>query len=142
MTAVAQALRDKTAVVGTGLLIGTYPDRTALSLAVDAYQMALDDAGLKREDVDGMIQLSFGYDYDRFLEAVGTDVRYAYQGWSHGRFVAPMLQHAAMAVATGMCKAIAIVHGRRRKAYGQTADHEMWRQGPKITRQPGKRGCP
>jgi acetyl-CoA acetyltransferase len=56
-------------------------------------------------------------------------VRYAYQGWSHGRFVAPMLQHAAMAVATGMAKAVAIVHGRRSKAYGQTADHEMWRQG-------------
>ena len=56
-------------------------------------------------------------------------MRYAYQGWSHGRFIAPMLQHAAMAVATGMAKAVAIVHGRRRKAYGQTADSEMWRQG-------------
>lgn len=129
MTEVAQALRDKTAVCGTGLLLGDYPDRTALSLAVEAYQLALDDAGMRREDVDGIIQLSFGYDYDRFLEAVGTDVRYAYQGWSHGRFIAPMLQHAAMAVATGMAKAVAIVHGRRRKAYGQTADHEMWRQG-------------
>ena len=129
MTEFAHALRDKTAVCGAGLLLGDFPDRTALSLAVDAYQLALDDAGLKREDVDGIIQLSFGYDYDRFLEAVGTDVRYAYQGWGHGRFIAPMLQHAAMAVATGMAKAVAIVHGRRRKAYGQTADHEMWRQG-------------
>lgn len=72
MTEVAQALRDKTAVCGAGLLLGDFPDRTALSLAVDAYQLALDDAGLKREDVDGIIQLSFGYDYDRFLEAVGT----------------------------------------------------------------------
>ena len=129
MTEFAHALRDKTAVCGAGLLLGDFPDRTALSLAVDAYQLALDDAGLKREDIDGIIQLSFGYDYDRFLEAVGTDVRYAYQGWGHGRFIAPMLQHAAMAVATGMAKAVAIVHGRRRKAYGQTADHEMWRQG-------------
>lgn len=129
MTEVAQALRDKTAVCGTGLLIGSYPDRTPLSLAVEAYQLALADAGMKREDVDGIITLSFGSDYDRFLEAVGTDVRYAYQGWSHGRFIAPMLQHAAMAVATGMAKAVAIVHGRRKKAYGQTADHEMWRQG-------------
>lgn len=129
MTEVAQAVRDKTAVCGAGLLLGDFPDRTALSLALDAYRLALDDAGLKREDVDGIIQLSFGYDYDRFLEAVGTDVRYAYQGWSHGRFVAPMLQHAALAVATGMAKTVAIVHGRRRKAYGQTADHEMWRQG-------------
>ena len=129
MTDTAQAMRDRTAVSGVGLLLGKYPERTSLSLAVEAYDSALADAGLERKDVDGIIQLSYGYDYDRFLEAVGADVRYAYQGWSHGRFVAPMLQHAAMAVATGMAKAVAIVHGRRSKAYGQTADHEMWRQG-------------
>ena len=129
MTETAQAMRDRTAVSGVGLLLGKYPERTSLSLAVEAYDSALADAGLERKDVDGIIQLSYGYDYDRFLEAVGADVRYAYQGWSHGRFVAPMLQHAAMAVATGMAKAVAIVHGRRSKAYGQTADHEMWRQG-------------
>ncbi|MEI6316986.1 MAG: hypothetical protein WCS09_00620 [Pseudomonadota bacterium] len=129
MTETAQAMRDRTAVSGVGLLLGKYPERTSLSLAVEAYDIALADAGLERKDVDGIIQLSYGYDYDRFLEAVGADVRYAYQGWSHGRFVAPMLQHAAMAVATGMAKAVAIVHGRRSKAYGQTADHEMWRQG-------------
>ena len=122
-------MRDRTAGSGVGLLLGKYPERTSLSLAVEAYDIALADAGLDRKDVDGIIQLSYGYDYDRFLEAVGADVRYAYQGWSHGRFVAPMLQHAAMAVATGMAKAVAIVHGRRSKAYGQTADHEMWRQG-------------
>jgi hypothetical protein len=101
MTETAQALRDRTAVSGVGLLLGKYPERTSLSLAVEAYDIALADAGLERKDVDGIIQLSYGYDYDRFLEAVGADVRYAYQGWSHGRFVAPMLQHAAMAVATG-----------------------------------------
>ena len=129
MTDTAQAMRDRTAVSGVGLLLGKYPERTSLSLAVEAYDIALADAGLDRKDVDGIIQLSYGYDYDRFLEAVGADVRYAYQGWSHGRFVAPMLQHAAMAVATGMAKAVAIVHGRRSNAYGQTADHEMWRQG-------------
>ncbi|MGZ5163098.1 MAG: thiolase C-terminal domain-containing protein [Burkholderiales bacterium] len=129
MTQVAQALRDKTAITGVGLVLGTFPEKTQLSLAVEAYQKALDDAGLKREDVDGMIQLSFGYDYDRFLEAVGSDVRYAYQGWSHGRFIAPMLQHAALAVATGMAKAVAIVHGRKSRPFGQLADHEMWRQG-------------
>ncbi|MBI3938675.1 MAG: thiolase family protein [Betaproteobacteria bacterium] len=129
MTEVARALRDRTAVCGVGLRIGNFPDRTPLSLAVDAYQAALEDAGMKREDVDGIIVLSFGSDYDRFLEAVGTDVRYAYQGWSHGRFIAPMLQQAAMVVAAGMAKAVAIVHGRRRRAYGQTADQEMWRQG-------------
>jgi hypothetical protein len=86
MTDTAQAMRDRTAVSGVGLLLGKYPERTSLSLAVEAYDIALADAGLERKDVDGIIQLSYGYDYDRFLEAVGADVRYAYQGWSHGRF--------------------------------------------------------
>ena len=49
--------------------------------------------------MDGLITLSFGADYDRFLEAVGLNVRYAYQGWTHGRFISPMVQQAAMVVA-------------------------------------------
>lgn len=129
MIPVGQAMRDKTAICGVGLMIGDFPERTPLSLAVDAYQRALNDAGMKREDVDGIIQLSYGSDYDRFLEAIGSDVRYANQGWTHGRFIAPMLQQAAMVVATGLAKAVAVVHGRKRRAFGQLADLEMWRQG-------------
>ena len=129
MTEAARALHDKTAVCGVGLLIGNYPNRTVLSLAVEAYQLALADAGIKREDIDGIMMLSTGPDYDRFLEAVGTDVRFANEGWHHGRFIVPIVQHAAMVVATGMAKAVAIVHGSRRRAIGQVADHEMWRQG-------------
>mgnify|MGYP000712249562 CR=1 FL=1 len=125
----AKEFKDKTAICGVGLTIGSFPDKTPLSLAVDAYQKALDDAGLKRGDVDGIIQLAYGSDYDRFLEAVGTDVRYANQGWTHGRFIAPMLQQAAMVVASGMAKAVAVVHGRKGRQFGQLADHEMWRQG-------------
>ena len=70
MTETAQAMRDRTAVSGVGLLLGKYPERTSLSLAVEAYDIALADAGLERKDVDGIIQLSYGYDYDRFLEEV------------------------------------------------------------------------
>lgn len=129
VTEMGKALKDKTAVCGIGLTIGSFPDRTSISLAVEAYQKALDDAGLERKDVDGIIQLSYGSDYDRFLEVIGSDVRYANQGWTHGRFIAPMLQQAAMVVASGMAKAVAVVHGRKSRAFGQLADHEMWRQG-------------
>lgn len=123
-------LRDRTAISGVGLTrIGDHPDRTPLSLGVEAFRLALDDAGLEKTDIDGLMVLTHGADYDRFLEATGLEVRYAYQGWSHGRFLAPMLQHAALVVASGMARNIAIVHGRRRRAYGQTADNEMWRQG-------------
>ena len=129
MTAIAQALRDKAAICGVGLLLGNFPDRSPLSLAVEAFQIALDDAGMQRTDVEGVMMLSVGADYDRFLEAIGLDVRFANEGWHHGRFISPIVQHAAMVVATGMADTVAIVHGTKRRAIGQTADHEMWRQG-------------
>ncbi|HEV8516958.1 MAG TPA: thiolase family protein [Burkholderiales bacterium] len=129
LTEAARAFRDKTAVAGVGLTLGKFPERTALSLAIEAFKLALDDSGLKRDDIDGLITLSFGSDYDRFLEATGLNVRYAHQGWTHGRFISPTLQFAAMAVGMGMAKAVAIVNGKRGKAFGQPTDIEMWRQG-------------
>ncbi|MGZ8202771.1 MAG: thiolase family protein, partial [Burkholderiales bacterium] len=129
MTDIGMALRDKVAICGVGLRVGSFPDRTPASLATEAFRLALDDAGMTPKDVDGIFSLSYGADYDRFLEAIGVDVRYAFQGWSHGRFISPMVQQAALVVASGMAKTIALVHGRRKKGYGQTGDLEMWRQG-------------
>jgi hypothetical protein len=37
VTRMGLELRDKTAVCGVGLTIGSFPERTSLSLAVDAY---------------------------------------------------------------------------------------------------------
>lgn len=64
VTRVGQELRDKTAVVGVGLTIGTFPERTQISLAVEAYQKALDDCGLKRKNVDALTT------YDAFAPLV------------------------------------------------------------------------
>lgn len=125
----AWQLAGKTAVCGVGMRVGVFPEESAMSLAVGAFREALDDAGMKRSDVDGLMMLSMGPDYDRFLEAVGLDVRYSNEGWHHGRFIAPMIHHAAMVVASGQAKALAIVHGRKRRNFGQTTEHEMWRQG-------------
>jgi acetyl-CoA acetyltransferase len=124
------SMRQRTAVCGVGMTeIGAFPEETSLSLATAAFKAALDDAGLEKGEVDGLLCMSYGADYDRFLEAVGLNVRYAYQGWSHGRFLVSMVQHAAMAVHHGLADVIAIVHGRRGRAFGQPGDIEMWRQG-------------
>lgn len=123
-------MRNQVAICGVGLTpLGKFPEKTSLSLAVDAFVDALHDAGIDKSQVDGLMCLNYGSDYDRFLQAVGLDVRYAYQGWSHGRFLAPMVQHAAMAVHHGLADVIAIVHGRRGRAFGAPGDIEMWRQG-------------
>ncbi len=128
-TDVAKAMKDKAAIAGVSVTMGEFGDRTALSLAVEAFQLALEDAGMSHHEVDGLMCLSYGADYDRFLEATGVETRYAFQGWTHGRFVQPTLHQAAMVVAAGLAKTVAIVHGKKHKKYGQPVDHEMWRQG-------------
>lgn len=122
-------MRGSTAVCGVGLKLGSFPDETPLSLAIEAFKLALDDSGLAKHDIDGLVMLSFGADYDRFLQAIGLDVRYVYQGWTHGRFTAQMIHHAALLVASGLANYVAIVHGCAQRPYGQAADTEMWRQG-------------
>jgi acetyl-CoA acetyltransferase len=111
--------------------MGHYPEKTPLALAAEAFRLALDDAGIEKEAVDGLMVLSFGADYDRVLEALGLNVRFADQGWAHGRFVAPLVMHAALALAYGLCDTVAILHGRSMtyRRYGSTQDAEMWRQG-------------
>src|ERR1700743_2611623 len=139
MAADRNPMRGQVAIAGVGLTeLKSFPDRTSLSLAVEAFKLALADAGLEKNDVDGLMCLAYGTDYDRFLEATGLNVRYAYQGWSHGRFLAPMIQHAAMAgdmgpgelwVCMGLADCPASLHGRRGGPFGQRVDIEMWRQG-------------
>jgi 3-oxoacyl-[acyl-carrier-protein] synthase III len=49
-------LRDKYAIVGIGYTPqGRVPERTALSFHVEACANAIKDAGLRREDIDGLI---------------------------------------------------------------------------------------
>ena len=49
-------LKDKYAIVGVGYTPqGRVPGRTSLSFHLEAIVNAMDDAGLKKEDVDGLI---------------------------------------------------------------------------------------
>ncbi|MCH8036488.1 MAG: hypothetical protein IIC53_05105 [Proteobacteria bacterium] len=50
-------LRGKTAIVGIGEVptLRTYPGRTTNSLLTEAARMAIADAGLHKEDIDGII---------------------------------------------------------------------------------------
>ena len=53
-------LKDKCAIVGIGFTPqGRVPDRTAMSFHVEACANAIQDAGLKREEIDGLICYRF-----------------------------------------------------------------------------------
>jgi acetyl-CoA acetyltransferase len=97
--------------IGTSAFGRGLPD-SQLRLAYVAFKEALADAGLEREDVDGLsIHLGspLGIDYDRVAEAFGLDIRYVNQSWLHGRFVTNALQHAALAVSAGLADVVACV---------------------------------
>ena len=101
------------AIVGIGCsAFGRGLPDSQLGLAAFAFKEALDDAGLTREDVDGLsihLGAPLGVDYDRFAEALGLDIRYVNQSWLHGRFVTNALQHAALAVSAGLADVVACV---------------------------------
>jgi len=49
------SLKDKYAIVGVGYTPqGRVPDRTTLSFHLEACANAIEDAGLRREDIDGL----------------------------------------------------------------------------------------
>src|SRR5262249_30198967 len=120
--------------VGTSRFLRT-PSETPMRLAAQAFKAALGDAGLTRDDVDGLainIGWPLGVDYDRFAEALGLRIRFADQSWTHGRFVGPTLQHAAMAVACGLARCVACVCGvsfiQERALLGGPGDFEGTRE--------------
>ncbi|GAA3792964.1 thiolase family protein [Amycolatopsis tucumanensis] len=103
------------AIVGVGVTeLSRTSERSGLDLAAEALRLALDDAGLGRDDVDGLFT-NVGYplavDYDRMAEAFGLRIRAAVQTWTHGRFVGPALQAAVQAVALGTAEVAACTAG-------------------------------
>ena len=107
-------LRDRTAIIGVGN--SKYERQLAavspLVPLVTAFKNALADAGLQRNDIDGLlvnIGTPFGVDYDQVSEAFGLDIHFSDQTWTHGRQMATVLAHAAMAVDAGLVNYVACV---------------------------------
>lgn len=122
---------QQAAVAGVGMTpILRRHESSAVELAVDAFKLALDDAGLQKSDIDGFMTFSWGSDYDRTLEILGLDVRFAFQGWHHGRMLAPYIALAALVVDSGQADCIALLHAQKSRQIGMVgSDDEMWRQG-------------
>lgn len=97
---------NSAAIAGVGTVgFGKFSDASVASLANQALDEALADCGLSRNALDGLlVQIGSprGLDYDSLARLLALDVRFASQTWSHGRFAATLLQHAALAVEQGL----------------------------------------
>src|SRR5262245_6684092 len=110
-------LRAATAIAGLGLTPqGKVYGNSAIGFAVDAVQRALDDAGLERSALDGILVNpgltwgDLGMGSFQLQQAMGLhDLRLSATMSLGGATASAMIQHAAQAVAAGVCTTVACV---------------------------------
>ncbi len=121
------SLRNKAVIVGVGESdIGKLPHMTGLGLNAQAARRALDDAGLKPCQIDGLLT-AYSFTEPYFMlgsvlaEYLGLKPTYSSAIISGGASPAIMLHHAAQAIATGAAKTVLVCTGENR-ATGQSKD--------------------
>ncbi len=102
------SLKDKCAIVGLGYTAqGRVPDRSAMSFYTEASKNALVDAGLHVQDIDGIIIQPCPTDPRvtafSLAQEFGLNLRFGADQQLHGASSCAIIQHAAMAVDTGLC---------------------------------------
>jgi acetyl-CoA acetyltransferase len=108
----------RAAIVGVGLTPqGKLPGSTNLSLETDAFRLALDDSGLAKSEIDGLLSepgttdMHWALDYLRLGRALGINPRYTGSFAMGGATAGNLVQLAAMAVTTGMADYVACCFG-------------------------------
>ena len=134
----ASSLKDQVAVVGVGhTQYGRRLERSPFDVIAEAIQNALDDAGLRWEDLDGIASNSGSpgsADMDCVPTLLGLKVKGYWQTWSHGRYCGTALTWAALNINAGIANYVALVHGsgggrRDRRPQGDGGGGEAAREG-------------
>ena len=108
-----RSFAGRTAIVGIATsdfraLYGRDPERTREELATHAIRGALDDAGLDKSQIDGLVTGGTAH-YEPIAYRAGlTDVRFVADYPSAGRMCAVALMHAAMAVEHGLANYVVL----------------------------------
>lgn len=114
----ARSMRDRGAIVGVGATPqGKLPGSTALSLAVDAFKLALADSGLEKGQIDGLLTFSGQtapegqQNYLRLGETLGINPRWTGTMYMGGSTAGALIQQAVLAIEAGMATHVACVYG-------------------------------
>ncbi|MDT7944266.1 MAG: acetyl-CoA acetyltransferase [Dehalococcoidia bacterium] len=93
--------------------IGIVPHKSALQLHAEAARNALADAGIDKSEVDAVLTSSAGaMSSVQLAEYLGIVPIYTDSTMTGGSSFAIQLEHAALAIATGMCRVALITHGQ------------------------------
>ncbi|MEH6585755.1 MAG: thiolase family protein [Halioglobus sp.] len=124
------ALRGKVAIVGAADTdVGVLPGRTPMELCVEAALKAIDDAGLKKSDVDGLLSCNamaqpLMYHAESLAEYLQIFPRYCLAVGAGGGTTFSIIHHAASAIATGMADVIVVAMADSMRS-GLTRDQAM-----------------
>jgi acetyl-CoA acetyltransferase len=124
------ALKDQIAVIGVGnTKYGNFPDTDEYGLAAQAFRNAIDDCGVSKNNIDGLLVCRIPY-YARMGEVLGLDPRWTLTLPPHGRMSGMGIIEAAQALATGQAKYVALMYaniGRSRRVnYGGDENPSTW----------------
>ena len=133
------ALSGGCAIVGVGSSrFGRLPEESVLTLIGEALVEAVHDAGIEKSQIDGLLVQTGsprGADYDTVAQVFGLNPRFCSQTWSHGRFSATVLTHAALAVSSGLANCVACIMAVKNSTTGRLGEvnhplaHEQLREG-------------
>jgi acetyl-CoA acetyltransferase len=106
------SLRGKTAIAGVGESeVGKVPHLGATQMCVKASRLAMRDAGVSNQEVDGVITANSWsephyYHAEWIAEYLGIKPRYCATVATGGGTIIAAMHHAASAIATGLCQTV------------------------------------
>jgi acetyl-CoA acetyltransferase len=125
-----RALSNRAAVIGVGnTAYGSFPETDEYGLGARALKAALEDGGVAKSEIDGLVVCRIPY-YARMGEVLGIDPRWSITLPPHGRMSGIGLIEAALAIATGQARMVALIYsniGRSRRVnYGGDEMASVW----------------
>lgn len=118
-------MKNKVAIVGVGASPqGRLPGSTPVKLGVDAFKRALDDAGLKKDQIDGLLTMpgttspEASLNFLRMGETLGIDPKYTGSMTMGGGTAGALVQMAALAIEAGLATTVACIFGDSAKTGG------------------------
>ena len=108
------SLRGQVAIVGAAdTEVGKVPQFGATALCVEAARLALDDAGITKDQIDGLVTCNsmaepYMYHAEAIAEYLQIFPRYCVTAAAGGGTTFSVLHNAAAAIATGVCETVLI----------------------------------
>ncbi len=106
---------ERAAIVGVGeTKMGRFPDRSSLALHAEATKLALEDAGMTKKDIDGVLTVgsmvgSSAHHWGDVCEYMNIEPAYADTVQNGGAGNCTMIRYAGMLVSSGACQVVLCV---------------------------------